>query len=637
MNVRIKGNNPIFDLSVENNAIKPISESFSILGGQPHSNGGTDIFYNGQWVEAQKGEPLSKNDNGDVVAWGKMKNPITNNLFETDAKLLAKDENTISKLQKKADSLMPSTVSSDMNGLAYNTASVIQDAINIKQKNLDFKKQYFSDIQQNILDMADYIGADPNKFSKTLAKNGATIRSGKVKVKIKGLPKMQNGGQFDNYLQYDEDLRNYLNQNPNLFVTDGIQPRDKLYGQHVNGVGYGDYYNQPLNNINAIRALQGQSSFDVSTPKGVKDYQSWYNQQFKDYTGRNYYTGTDDPIGIDSKYGNKTSSHLLTQGHFKGLQNKTLTADQINQMSDSDFKAISGMSKSDFFKSNQQTPGINIMGRYNFDAPIAPLPDASVPSNPVITAQPRPINQLPAQNPYIPQEAKKLPSLADRNKLGLANFLPEIAAIFEKPTYVEGQQYNPELYSPYSVSFQDRINQNQADFNRVAQSLKDNPAALATLAGQLRQANDQVYGEQFRVNQGIANQVNNQNIGILNDARLKNIQLNDEKYLRQEQARANTKENRDRALQSISNKFLQNKAENNTIRMIENLSNYRLNENLQAQNYNEAPVINWHGMTNDEWNKMSDAQKSEFLQQQQDMIKKKQQAQNVTKKFGGLF
>jgi hypothetical protein len=63
------------------------------------------------------------------------------------------------------------------------------------------------------------------------------------------------------------------------------------------------------------------------------------------------------------------------------------------------------------------------------------------------------------------------------------------------------QQYTPDLFSPYQVSFQDRINSNNSNFRSMEQAVGDNPEALSVLAGQTYAANNQVYGDQFRTNQ----------------------------------------------------------------------------------------------------------------------------------------
>lgn len=160
------------------------------------------------------------------------------------------------------------------------------------------------------------------------------------------------------------------------------------------------------------------------------------------------------------------------------------------------------------------------------------------------------------------------------------------------------QQYNPQLYSPYQVSFQDRLNENQASFNALQKVMSTNPEALSTLAGQKYQADSSVLGEEFRTNQQIQQDITNKNTTLLNDAQAKNLQLGDLQYTRQEQARANTREINNTILNSISSKMHQNALEQQTIKLYENLyPNFRFDQNGQAQYYgqNATDQINWDG------------------------------------------
>lgn len=187
-------------------------------------------------------------------------------------------------------------------------------------------------------------------------------------------------------------------------------------------------------------------------------------------------------------------------------------------------------------------------------------------------------------NPTISPEpsVKKLPSLADKNKLSFADIAPEIGTLLSNiqgADFVQGQEYNPTLYTPYQVSFQDRINENNAQLKAMERMVPNNPSALSTLAAQAYQANNAVLADQFRTNQGIVNDVINNNVGIINDAEMKNITLRDQQYARQAQAEANTRNQIFDAMSSISNKYSKNKKENVDIRLKETMfPNYRPSE-----------------------------------------------------------
>jgi hypothetical protein len=160
---------------------------------------------------------------------------------------------------------------------------------------------------------------------------------------------------------------------------------------------------------------------------------------------------------------------------------------------------------------------------------------------------------------------------------------------------VQAQQYTPQLETPYSVSFQDQMNANQADFNALQRQLGYNPAAASALAAQKYAANSAILGQQARVNQEMQMGAYNRNRGVLNDATLKNLAILDQQYQRQEQAKSNTKMQAQVALNSIADKIAKNKLENRTLRIQENMSNYRFGPNGRAYNVNAPYEFNMEG------------------------------------------
>lgn len=184
------------------------------------------------------------------------------------------------------------------------------------------------------------------------------------------------------------------------------------------------------------------------------------------------------------------------------------------------------------------------------------------------------INTLPTS---VPQEAyqftrpKDYPMSKLKNKMSPLQFTGEANALFDRPEAVKAQLYQPDLLQPYQVSFQDRINEQNSTFNAIQKAVAYDPTALATLAGQKYGANDRVKAEEFRVNQEIATDTTNKNNILLNDAKLKNLSIIDNQYVRQSTAKSITKQNRQNALNSISAKVLQNKSETNELNTYRNL------------------------------------------------------------------
>jgi len=160
---------------------------------------------------------------------------------------------------------------------------------------------------------------------------------------------------------------------------------------------------------------------------------------------------------------------------------------------------------------------------------------------------------------------------------------------------VQAQLYNPLLEQATDISLQDQLNANQADFNAIQKGARNNPTAQASLAAQKYAANSGVLGQQFRLNQENKMGTYNRNRGVLNDATLKNLQILDQQYVRQSTAKSNTKAVAQQALNSIADKIAQNKLENRTLGVYENLYNYRFGQNGYAWNLNPLAQFNTQG------------------------------------------
>lgn len=136
---------------------------------------------------------------------------------------------------------------------------------------------------------------------------------------------------------------------------------------------------------------------------------------------------------------------------------------------------------------------------------------------------------------------------------------------------VQAQTYQPNLNTPFDISYQDMRNENQADYRSSERTIGgNNPEAMALLNGQKYNANMKVNAEEFRQNQGERSRVFEGNRNTLNDAQLKNIATYDNQYQRQTQARSTTKATTQSALNSIASKYAQNALENRTLGIYEN-------------------------------------------------------------------
>ena len=151
---------------------------------------------------------------------------------------------------------------------------------------------------------------------------------------------------------------------------------------------------------------------------------------------------------------------------------------------------------------------------------------------------------------------------------------------------VRAQSFQPELGVPYDISYQDILNQNQADYRAQQRLAGNNPAALAILNSQKYQANQKVLGEQFRANQAMKDAVWKENRAILNASKLKNLDIYDQQYVRQEEAKSKTKATTQAVVDSIASKFAQKQLENRTLQVYENQYNYRYDPRFRAINMN---------------------------------------------------
>ena len=170
-------------------------------------------------------------------------------------------------------------------------------------------------------------------------------------------------------------------------------------------------------------------------------------------------------------------------------------------------------------------------------------------------------NQL---NPYI------RPLL--RNPLDPSQLAPEMMALATNVVEpVQAQQYMPMLEQTPTISFQDQLNEIQAEANAARRMVGNNPAAQSAIAAQAANAKNKVLGEQMRTNQMLQLESRRRNLATLNDATLKNLGILDQQFMRQSQAKSATKAQAQLALSSIADKIGRNKAETLQANVISNM------------------------------------------------------------------
>lgn len=153
-----------------------------------------------------------------------------------------------------------------------------------------------------------------------------------------------------------------------------------------------------------------------------------------------------------------------------------------------------------------------------------------------------------------------------------------------EPVFVQG--YQPQLLTPYDISYQDQLNEITAQARAAERMAGQNPAAAASILPLASGEKSKALGEQFRQNQATRMGTYNKNIDTLNDAQLKNIGLYADQAMKQSQARSNTKAQALEIAKSMADKIAKNKLENKTLQIYENLYNYRFGNTGISQNYN---------------------------------------------------
>lgn len=157
---------------------------------------------------------------------------------------------------------------------------------------------------------------------------------------------------------------------------------------------------------------------------------------------------------------------------------------------------------------------------------------------------------------------------------------------------VRVQTVQSQLASPYKVSFQDMINEITAGERAATRLAGYNPAAQSIIAAAAAREKSGIRGRELAENLRLENEIYNRNRDVLNADRMKNLELYDQQFVRQEQALANTKAVKQAAVNSINAKILQNRLANRQAGIAENMYNYRFDKQGRAINVNPLMAFN---------------------------------------------
>jgi hypothetical protein len=489
--------------------------------GDSHEQGGIGVSFGGKKVEVEGDETAFKDEDGDLHIMGNMYVPGTNKKFKTVSKMLATEEKKVGKQSLKAGKLISEVGDPEdsFESLKMNSAKGIQIGSQMKMKNISETKQAMAHLQKAMLDASARAKVDPTEMSK--AKKGYTLP------------------------MYDE----------------GGDPEKKSVAQRHNNPGNLKYKTW----MKKYGAVPGEKSTDggnfAKFPDLVKGKEAMVALlKDKTYQGKTVY----DAINL---WTNKSP--------YKSIP-KSIKDKQISSLNPEEFQSLlDTITKGEDSK------------LYNFQQPNK-NPNASVPhvdvDLPEIFLTPEEQEKRKYGQPESPgledfdvRDRKSLPSNIE--PLNIAQVAPELYTLAtNRVEPVQMQRYTPDLYTPYQVSFQDQLDENQATFRALEQDLSSNPEALSILAAQKYQANQAIKGSEFRTNQGITADVINKNVGLLNDAELKNLQIADTQFVRQDVAKSKTRAQDMVAVNSIASKYLQNRLENRRLAAYENLYDFRFED-----------------------------------------------------------
>lgn len=529
--------------SIEPISANPYSAPVMEFQGPSHSEGGIDTLLNGQPVNVEGQETAYTAQDGSVNVWGNLTVPGTKMKFKTAGKKIAEAENKANKQMDQGISLINSSDPYNrFERLSFNTGLAKSLGAQTKQKDLTALKEQLTQTQDQILAASEFLGIDPEKLQ---AKKGIKIS--------------QEGGKYP-WLSGVLNRPDYQSPISNEPVP--VRAGRVSLAQRNNNPGNLKFAKW-MSKYGAVPAEAGTDGGNFAKFPSLEQGQRAMVALLKDpsYQKRNvqdaitrWTGGSPYKIIPEALKNRKVSS--LNPNEFTTLLN-TITQGEDSKLYNWDVPNTPnqpGITLPEVEITGRRTPP-TITPNINF-GPDPSIDPGAPQTPPVELIEPSVPETVTPLTPATPREPF-------RNPLRFGQIAPEVLTLAtERADFVPGQRYEPQLFQPYQVSFQDRLNENQSTFNALSRQMGRNAASLSSLAAQKYQADAQVLADEFRTNQGITNDVTNKNIALLNQAQLTNLQLNDQQFVRQEQARVNTRQNIRNAVQSISDKIQANRSEN---------------------------------------------------------------------------
>ena len=519
--------------------IKPISNNpyageMGMIQGPSHDNGGVNMSVFGTPIEAEGGEPIMKMQEGgsinteeNMVILGNLVTPTpAKKALETftGTKLKGKKYKSIGKSIAEAERDINKSTDRNVEKASEYTPLNKLDKISLDsiKLNLDFndKKQQKLAVARDVLSS---LQEQQNMEEEYIARSGKKIYAQDVtSTTTKSTTKKPN-------VITSKEKQSYLDKgwiadpnNPNQLILKG---RDPIPVDAIPGIP---------EEIETIVIQEGQpatekrslrEAYDIALKKGWRDK----NESFEKYAKRARKSplyGTSGQEAIPEK-----TEEVVVQEEIEGIDAWEMPGipDQILRIEDP--------TEVDPTKVDPDKKGINWLSGFNLKG-------------------------------------------TDAEDFNNAQLLPEVWAMANnKQEAVQAQKFNPRLKSMQDISMQDQKNLNTSTFRTLLKAGMDPGQAAA----QKYQADMQVTGNEMRANQTNRDSIINSNLDVLNNADLKNLEIADRQYDRQAQAAANTKATDFETIKSMTDKRLKHNLENQTLRVMENLYNYRFDPAGRAQ------------------------------------------------------
>ena len=515
--------------------------------GPSHDNGGMPIEYGSSPVEVEGGEPAVKlRDGGDgetnLNVYGNLKisklnadllnNPkFADKKFKNVANDLSKGEAKSNKNIDKASNRIDNLdVITSFDKLSLDTNNAILQGENMKLKKYAQDKMDLAALQSAINDTAEENGL----IADDLAKGKIMMDKSKGKTAKSGiaLKKAQTG----------------VEQKGSTFTYNGRTL-------------------DPNNPEDAVIIQQ----FRADAARNEKDIEAFRTNAKGDYSKS---IGMDEVVVSAPKY---------------------LTFEEwLDIYSPEDL--VPGVNEQELFKQYQ-------MHRYKYGASdYTALPQFQEPGDPIALGTiadkaKKKFNLNKTLDILTPYVNEALPYLRGTNArpLPLGQITPELSVMGDREEPVYAQTLQPNLAVPFDIiDPQAQLNDARAQAKAAMRAVGSDPSGQAAIMSQLYDIENKIRGGAAQTNLANKLGIYNQNLQTLNDTQLQNLNIRDKQYVRQSQAKSNTKAQKLLAAKSISDKFAENRKTNRNLGVYENLYNYRFDEQGRAQNRN--PLVNFDQM-----------------------------------------